>query len=165
MVWPETDDFKIREASPEEYQEIYQLVKEAFRHYKKDKPVTGHLKESPGDVKEDIEKNLVLVLLKENKIIGSLRLEKKEEGNFYLKRFAVLPGYQGLGCGSMLFSAAEKKALKRNCCRIYLHASAADKRIRNFYQQLGFKCLRVDKEKGYARGLWVKKLTKEMKGD
>ena len=66
----------IREARQRDYQEIFQLTEAAFEKYEQkiEQADTGHLQETAADIKTDIQNQLVLILEKQEKILGSLRL-------------------------------------------------------------------------------------------
>ncbi len=150
-------EFTIRSACNEDKQEIAILVNQAFAEYREGKNVS-HLEENLQDISRDIEKNEVLILEKENEIIGTLRLESRGENIYYLKRFAIHPQYQGQGLGAILFKEAEKVVKNHNSKTIYLHSSTEDNRLIKFYEKLGLRCIEIEKNIGYARGLWIKKL-------
>lgn len=148
----------IREALLKEAKTIYNVVQIAFDEYRqgKDNP---HLEEDLEEIKKDIKNNLVLVIITQNNCIaGTLRLVPEDENKVYLKKFAILPEYQGQGWGSILFSKAENKARDRNYQKIYLHSSTEEEKLVKFYKKLGFECIEVNRDMGYERGLWVKEL-------
>ena len=150
-------EYTVREAAVDEREIVYNIVKEAFSSYKKNKD-NPDLMETPSEVLSDIRENIVLVMEKNNKIIGTVRLIKKDEESYYLKKFAILPEYQGRGLGTILFTEAEKRAAEKNCNKIFLHSSTEEEHLVKFYDRLGFECIEVEDDMGYKRGLWVKKI-------
>ena len=172
---------KIKNACLEDAKAIFNVVRQAFIKYKEGKQ-NPHLQESLEDVKEDIKNNIVLVLKQEGEIVGTLRLvdktdekksnEKKEQDKkmkkvgkqkqtegVYLKKFAIAPGFQGQGFGTKLFKKAVNVARDHGYQKIWLHSSTENKRLVNFYQNLGFECIEINQDMGYERGLWMKDLS------
>lgn len=157
----ENENFQIRRAVSEEYMEIYRVVSKAFEVYSTGLERTEHLEENPEDVKEDIEKHLVLVLEKygrEEGIAGSLRLEETEDGVYYLRRFAVLPAFQGQGLGSRLIKKAEFEVQKRGGKKIFLYSAMEKENLVEFYKNMGFNCREISSNLGYDRALWEKEI-------
>ncbi|MCC3145416.1 GNAT family N-acetyltransferase [Halanaerobium sp. Z-7514] len=156
-------EYTCRQASQTDAQGINELMKKAFADYgktknKKQKVVNSALKESIEDIYADIEKNIVLIMLDDEKIIASLRLEEVAEHRYLLKRFAVAPDYQNHGLGSTLFEKAVEKLNEKEAHFLQLYSSLENKKLINFYKGLGFNCVETDHKKGYERGLWVKNL-------
>ena len=147
----------IRKACEEDKETISQLVNQAFTGYNNGKNIS-HLKENLEDILRDIKKDEVIVLEGKNKIIGTLRLEYRDDNKYYLKKFAIYPKFQNQGLGQMLFAAAEMMVRAKNGRTIYLHSSREDNGLVNFYKKLGFNCLKVEKSMGYSRGLLIKEL-------
>ncbi|MFW6035689.1 MAG: GNAT family N-acetyltransferase [Halothermotrichaceae bacterium] len=149
--------YKIRKAYKKDAEAIYQLVKKAFVNYNKqgNTPVTD---EKLADVYQDIIHNIVLVIENNNKIIGTLRLQFAEEKSCYLKRFSIDPDYQDQGLGTMLYLKSEQLAFAEGKEYIYLYSTVEKENLINFYNKLGFICLKTDCSNGYQRGLWIKKL-------
>jgi len=75
----------IRKACEEDKETISQLVNQAFTGYNNGKNIS-HLKENLEDILRDIKKDEVIVLEGKNKIIGTLRLEYRDENKYYLKK-------------------------------------------------------------------------------
>jgi ribosomal protein S18 acetylase RimI-like enzyme len=140
---------------------IKNLMQQAFANYGKidsqnKKIVNSALAEDLTDIINDLANNIVLVLLADEKIVASLRLEEISQQRFLLKRFAVHPDYQNQGLGTMLFTKAIARLKSENAHYLQLYSSLENKKLINFYRGLGFNCLEVDSKKGYTRGLWVK---------
>ena len=171
------DDLVIREAEADDYKKIFQLTEKAFKKY--EQKISGadrdHLQETVCDVKEDIDRQVVLILEKKDTAVGCLRLKqlsameeltseglssfrRKAGGEFLLRRFAIDPDLQGQGYGSILLEAAEDRVKAEGGEKIYLFSSLENKRLTSFYRRHGFSCLLVDENKGYRRGLWEKYL-------
>ncbi|NLJ83553.1 MAG: GNAT family N-acetyltransferase [Halanaerobiaceae bacterium] len=157
LVAVKCDEYMIRKAIKEEVNSIYYLVQRAFSSYGNNifNPVTG---ETVEDISLDLERNIILVLEYRKKLAGSLRLVRKNDVEFYLKRFAIHPDFQNMGFGTELFYEAEKLAKEEGGRIITLHSSLEEERLVKFYSKLGFKCLQVDEDNGYRRGFWQKNI-------
>lgn len=154
--------YKCRQGLKKDAEEIHKLMQDAFADYVKsqgkENVVNSALKEDLSDIYDDLENNIVMVLLDNNKVIASLRLEEVSEKRYLLKRFAVAPEYQDHGLGSMLFKRAVEKLNEIGASYVQLYSSLENAKLINFYKGLGFNCLKTDHKKGYERGLWVKKI-------
>jgi len=144
-------------------EEIYRVVKEAFADYGSGS--NPYLQESLSDIYQDLEDKIVLIIKKNERIVGSLRLEIYNNDGFYLRRFSILPEYQDQGLGTLLYQQAEEEVISNQGKNIYLHSSLEDTKLVNFYTRLGFKCLEKDNGYGYQRGLWVKRLKTGVKNN
>jgi ribosomal protein S18 acetylase RimI-like enzyme len=155
--------YTCRQGLKQDAEEIHKLMQDAFADYvksqdKEEKVVNSALKEDLSDIYDDLENNIVMVLLDNNIVIASLRLEEVSDKRFLLKRFAVAPDYQDHGLGSMLFERAVEKLTQIGACYVQLYSSLENAKLVSFYKGLGFNCLETDHKKGYERGLWVKKI-------
>lgn len=153
----ESSKYNFRMASLDDAAAVHDLVRKAFVHYSKE-GTNPAMEESLEEIYNDIKDNIVLIIEKNGKIIGSLRLISEVEGSFYLKRFSIDPSYQDQGLGTILYIESEKAAWDNGAKFIYLYSSVEDERLINFYRKLGFNCLKLDRVNGYERGLWVKKI-------
>ena len=85
-------------------------------------------------------------------IIGQVFLTRKDPNPdygtrsryFFLSSFRVKPEYRGRGLGSRLLAACEKDVLAARLRDIYLNCAENNPRARSFYEQHGFKVVRVD---------------------
>lgn len=155
--------YTCRQGLKQDAEEIHKLMQDAFADYvksqgKEEKVVNSALKEDLSDIYDDLENNIVMVLLDNNRVIASLRLEEVSDKRYLLKRFAVAPEYQDHGLGSMLFERAVEKLKQIGASYVQLYSSLENVKLVNFYKGLGFNCLETDHKKGYERGLWVKKI-------
>lgn len=157
IVNKDKNDLQIRIAHKSEAKKISGLVQAAFEDYNNGVQNPA-LQESLGEVCKDIEEEIVLVAEKDKRIVGSLRLEEREDKTFYLKRFSILPQFQDQGIGTKLVNRAKKVAIKEKIKYIKLHSTVEDERLVKFYQKLGFNCQESDTDNGYRRGLWMTKI-------
>lgn len=158
MTLPEFDEkINIRVARKEDAEEIYYLVQRAFLDYV-EKGIIPASREKIKDLHYDIKNNIVLIMERGNTIIGTLRLVSELDKSVQLKRFSIDPDYQHQGMGTILYYRAERIACELNFDYIYLYSSVEDEKLVKFYKKLDFTCLKKDRENGYERGLWVKKI-------
>ena len=81
------------------------------------------------------------------------------EGEFYLKRFAIHPDFQGLGFGTELYYGAEKIVREEGGQEDFpAFPPWKKKKLVSFYSKLGFNCLKTDRNNGYRRGYWQKNI-------
>lgn len=151
------DNYNIRAAHKGDADEIYYLVQRAFSNYG-EKGCSPASKERIADIYYDIEANTVLIIEHEGLIIGTLRLVADSNNKFYLKRFSIHPNFQNKGLGTILYYQAEKKVKELSGKYICLYSSTEDDKLVKFYDKLGFKCIEKDRENGYERGFWIKKI-------
>ncbi|ACL69052.1 GNAT family N-acetyltransferase [Halothermothrix orenii] len=153
----------IRGANTEDAGKVLILIRRAFKDYLPEPVTPGEyilpaFRDNIDEIVKDIVKNRVLIMEKDSLIIGSLRLVFEGSTSVYLKRFAILPGYQGQGYGSLLLRYAEDEARNMKGCYLYLHSTLDNDKLVKFYLKNGYRCVRIDNSYPYRRGLWVKRL-------
>ena len=85
-------------------------------------------------------------------VIGQVFLTRKDPNPdlnipsryFFLSSFRVKPQYRGRGLGSRLLETCEKDVLANHLRDIYLNCAESNQRARGFYEQHGFRIVRVD---------------------
>lgn len=83
----------------------------------------------------------IAIDIKENKIIGSIALEKREDKGI-LKRFYVHKDYQRFGIGTKLYMRLEEYVIQMsNIKLIYLVSGKLLKNAHNFYINKGFEMI------------------------
>jgi GNAT superfamily N-acetyltransferase len=98
----------------------------------------------------------VLVARHGSAIVGHLQLVAGEDPHeAELKSVAVREDRQGAGIGRMLIERAAAVCREEGCARLLVATAAADTCVLRFYQLLGFRLLRVERdaftaETGYA---------------
>jgi GNAT superfamily N-acetyltransferase len=178
----ETIPVRIREAVPEDAPELHKVVSEAMELYRIASAIPcGQLdagSESAGDVRDAISSVPVFVaVLPDGSIAGSVRLVEKiipvlsdsalygklslepDSHIGYFSRFAVHEDLQGLGIGSLLYRAAERKARELHYSHLFLNTSLVNLTMVSFYERRGFVLLETDPSRGYPRGLFCKQLS------
>lgn len=148
-------------AKPSQAQEINNLTLEAFTQYKEqlnDAVTVKALNETIEDVIFDINNNTVFVAQRDNKIIGSIRIEKLNNELAYIYRFSVTPKESGAGVGSQLISFAIEACREMGVKAITLHTNTKYYKLARYYYGKGFFVHSTTFDKGYIRALFVKEL-------
>ena len=102
----------------------------------------------------DIKNEHLLVLIKENKILGCVSVTDQMDDfytkidwiaptkkNLYVHRLAVHPKYQGLGYAKEIMNFIENNAIESNCDSIRLDTFSMNKKNNNFYSNIGYEKL------------------------
>lgn len=102
----------------------------------------------------DVERSELYVLLKNNKVIGtvvcSTRMDDEyipiqwlttNDKNLYIHRLAVHPNYQGQGCAQQLMDFAEAYAEAQFFNSVRLDTFSQNTRNQKFYKQRGYQRL------------------------
>ena len=116
--------------------------------------------ETMADVQVHIAQAEVLVAEQDGQLIGTVRLVRQDHDTAWFTRFAVLPDRQRSGIGQMLFQSAEERLCMSGCQQVLLHTALTNQNLVTFYQTRGFSLLDTNYERGYPRGLFIKKLHK-----
>jgi N-acetylglutamate synthase-like GNAT family acetyltransferase len=119
---------KQTDANSPEYEQVWQLREEILR-----KPIGLSLKDE--DLGDDA-KDIIVIALHNNKVIGCLMLHPKDEEIIKLRQMAVYDDWQGKGVGAKLMNAAEHVAAIHGYNKIVLHARVTAK---DFYSKLGYR--------------------------
>lgn len=94
-----------------------------------------------------LELGRVLVAKRHEEIVGHLQLVPTDEsGTVELKSLAVAPPWQGRGVGRALVERASELSVAEGLTRMTLSTAAADVGNLRFYQRLGFRMLRVERD-------------------
>ncbi len=155
----------VRKATPFDAPKIYHVVVSAYTEVEKLlKPPTGlaALKESSTDILRDMERMTVLVCTKNGEVIGSVRYSIMQIGDAkvaYISRLCVLPTEQRSGAGSQLLCEVEKQCRAQKVDALALHSPSKIEKYVYFYYRNGFYIQNTTKDRGYARGLYLKDLT------
>jgi citrate lyase synthetase len=93
------------------YNVVHKTIEEIYtKYYPKSAVDFYHEYHSKENMENQMTNELILVLMENNKIIGTGSVFKNE-----IKRFFILPEYQGKGYGKILF-----KELEKNVNKIYM---------------------------------------------
>ena len=97
--------FEIRKAVNSDIEEVRLLSRKSFKMYTESAGITkmvAPLEETYNDVKKAIENTKVYVVLSNEEVIGSVRIEIKSDNTAYLSRFGISSLYQNKGIGKIL---------------------------------------------------------------
>ena len=105
-----------------------------------------------------IELGEVLVAREEPRLVGHAQLIAMTSAEWELKSVAVIAARQGRGIGRALVRAALLRAFEAAAVRVQVSTASADIDNLRFYQRLGFRLERVERdvftvERGYPAGL------------
>lgn len=155
----------IKKATPFDAPSIYHLILQAYADADDTMHAPGGvaaLKESSSDILRDMERMTVLVCTKNGSVIGTLRYRIIKSGDAtlaYISRLCVLPSEQRSGAGTQLLTEVEKQCRAQNVDALALHSPAKVEKLVHFYYKNGYYIHCTNKDRGYARGLFVKELT------
>ena len=82
-------------------------------------------------------------------VAGYVQLEKKKDGIYMFRRFAVLPEYQNIGLGKALIAHCRKRASAIGVRKIELLMMYENTDLLAFYERNGFRLLRTGKDEKY----------------
>ena len=85
----------------------------------------------------------------EERVAGYVQLEKKADGVYMFRRFAVLPEFQSLGLGKALIAHCRKRAAAIGARRIELLMMHGNTGLLGFYESNGFRLLRTGRDEKY----------------
>lgn len=152
--------YLIRKAELSDVPEIQNVIRVAMAQYIKDSGIPSTLDsmtESQADLEKYICNDYFLIAFYEKKPAGTLRVSAISEREAYISRFAVLPSMQKLGIGSRLFEAAENYLKENGFLSVSLHTSLNNTALVRFYTARHFVLQETKTDRGYPRGLFVKK--------
>lgn len=151
--------FMVRKAVKEDAIQIQKVSKKAFSQYAENAGIShivGSLEETCENIERDIQTKLVFVVSLNECIIGSVRVEVKEDRKAYLSRFGVVEDYQNNGIGKMLINIVDETMEKLGIEYLYLHTASRVLSLVRFYYGRGFYIESTSKDKGYIRALLCK---------
>ena len=101
--------------------------------------------DSPREIDAYIERGEVLVALLGNQVVGHVQFISYGV-QWELKSIAVEPQQQRQGIGTALVRSVFQRALLEGCIQVIVGTAAADIDNLRFYQRLGFRMDRVEKD-------------------
>jgi N-acetylglutamate synthase-like GNAT family acetyltransferase len=153
--------FNIRKAVPEDAKDIQNILIESFKKYKNIINIPDYLEpleESLKDIKHDIENNYVFIAIIDDKSVGTVRLNFKDDKTAYLSRFAVKLNYHNIGIGKSMLNLVNKLAESMDIKKIFLYTASKHYDLVKFYYNRGFYIDSTTKDRGYIRALMIKEL-------
>lgn len=156
----EMNQIFIRKAVPEDASGIHTVIQESFIKYCEKSGLdytVEALKETVEDIEKDIfNKHVLVAILNDGIIAGTLRLEILQDRSAYLTRFGVLPIFHRFGIGGKLLDAAEDFLKASDVKKVYLHTAVSNKDLVRFYYDRGFRIENTSTDRGYIRALMAK---------
>ncbi|WP_139905275.1 GNAT family N-acetyltransferase [Clostridium thermarum] len=149
----------IRKAVLADVPSIQKITREAFEAYVACAGIPGStaaLTESVEDIEVDIETKHCFVAELDGVIVGSVRIEIREDNTAYLSRFGVAVNYQNHGIGASLLDYVDDVMRELGVSRIYLHTASKILSLVRFYYGRGFYIDSTTKDRGYIRALLCK---------
>lgn len=159
----ENKSFVVKKASKEDISDMLRITKEAFESYRESAGILSAipaLSDTYEFIENEIENKLCLVAHLDGKVVGSLRLEIKEDGTAYLSRFGVDSTCQSNGVGAGLMKAVDENMKKLGVTKLYLHTASKVFTLIRFYYSKGFYIDSTTKDRGYIRALLCKEYEK-----
>lgn len=159
-----TTEIRIRRAKPADVSELAILLQTAMAHYAQVSGIPTVLdsqRETEADIRRHIEEDMVLVAESPGGIVGTARLTLRPDGTAYFSRFAVAHGRRQSGIGKRLLLVAVDLLREAGATEILLHTAIANHPLVGLYTSQGFELVSVAHDRGYARGLFCKKLTNQ----
>jgi GNAT superfamily N-acetyltransferase len=104
---------------------------------------------------------VVLIAVDHGEPVGHLQLvDTNEDGVIELKSMAVIADRRGTGIGRMLIAEAVQCCRERAARRLVVSTAAADTGNLRFYQRMGFRMLRIERDAfspqtGYPEGILI----------
>lgn len=151
--------FQIRPADYTDIPAIARITREAFTEYAKMSPHADPeaLRESEEDIKRDIDSKIVLIAVRDDEPVGSVRIAVDEKNKTaYLSRFAVNVRSQNSGIGKSIMRLVDEIMQKYGVRSISLHTDSRLAPLIRFYYGRGFYIESTDASRGYVRAHLVK---------
>jgi GNAT superfamily N-acetyltransferase len=146
----------------ERAEDVHRLTQAAFAPYKNLDPPSSVGRESLADVARDLADGGGAIAELEGQVVGCLRWEPEESGEFYTKRVAVDPAVQSSGIGRALMTVAEGEAKRRGYQWMTVGVRLALPGNQQFFRSLGFEIVEENRHDGYDHTTWLK-MRKELR--
>lgn len=137
---------KIRNATEKELKQVASVIKRAYEEYAVNFSPKGWREYSENilDIRSRFGKAEILVAVAGRKIVGTLTLYPKGNGNGWpaswagLRLLAVAPAYRGQGIGKALMEEAVIRSRKRGATTMGLHTTDMMAVAQQMYTRMGF---------------------------
>lgn len=152
----------IRRATIDDAYGIQQITMKAFQVYR-DNVKTANayfsaLTESIEDIVKDIEKKIIFIAIRDEVVVGSIRVEFMTPELAYISRFAVNPNEHNQGVGAGLLQQAIDECANNGIIKVTLHTNSKYYKLARYYYGKGFYVHSTTFDKGYIRALFIKDL-------
>ena len=151
--------FHVRMANYSDIEAIMCITREAFSKYAElsESQHLDALCETEKDIKNDIDTKIVLIAVRDNIPVGSVRVAvDRENHTAYLSRFAVKVSSQNNGIGKSIMNLVDRIMIKKGVKEIALDTGSKITSLVRFYYGRGFYIDSTDKSRGYVRAHLVK---------
>lgn len=153
---------EIRRAVKEDAEGIQEITKKAFQVYRDNiKTANAYftaLTENVEDIIKDIERKTVFIAIRDEVIVGSIRLEFMTPELAYIYRFAVNPDEHNQGVGANLLQKAIDECVEHGIIKVTLHTNSKYYKLARYYYGKGFYVHSTTFDRGYIRALFIKDL-------
>lgn len=141
---------------------IHRITQAAYAEYRTLIPYSSIWLETPDIIAAEMQLGPVLLVVVDDKIVGSVRCHVEHEGRgdfMYIHRLAVHPNYRRQGLGYALMQAVEALAQSKNINWVRLETRAAQPENYRFYRKLGYELGEISLylEDGSPRAYWMSK--------
>lgn len=149
----------VRKAVPQDAPLIYKITKVVFKTYQEQAGIAGKIAavdEPIEEILKDIETKHVFVAVLDGQVVGSVRIEIKEDSTAYLSRFGVDSEIQSKGIGRALIAEVDKLMEASGIKTLCLHTASRMLSLVRFYYGQGFYIESTTSDRGYIRALLCK---------
>jgi ribosomal protein S18 acetylase RimI-like enzyme len=108
-------------------------------------PLFAQADDSPAEINRYIEQGEMLVARRAQQIVGHVQLIPAGD-DWEIKSVAVIEPLQGQGIGSALMRGALERAFSAGAARVLVATATADISNLRFYQRLGFRMERIERD-------------------
>jgi GNAT superfamily N-acetyltransferase len=142
-----TFEIKLRDARPDELEDISKILVAAYQEYKKFMPAErwNEYRSDMVDVRSRVADSQLIVAEVTDQIIGTVTLYPRgsnhgwPEGWAGVRLLAVRPDYRGHGFGRALMEECIRRCRELGIKTIGLHTTELMKVARDMYERIGFK--------------------------
>lgn len=108
-------------------------------------PLFAQADDSPAEISRYIKQGEVLLARRAQQIVGHVQLIPAGD-DWEIKSIAVIEALRGQGIGSFLIRAALERAFSAGAARVLVATATADMNNLRFYQRLGFRMERIERD-------------------
>ena len=155
----ENKNFIVRKALKKDIPDILRITKEVFQNYKEAAGIEYKipaLLDTYEYVEQEIKEKMFLVATIDDIVVGSVRVEIRDDGTAYLSRFGVDVSQQRNGVGAILIDGVDEVMKELGIEKLYLHTASKVLLLIKFYYGKGFYIDSTTKDRGYIRALLCK---------
>jgi len=142
-----TFKMKLRDARPDELEDVSKVLVAAYQEYKKFVPADrwDWYRNDMMDVRGRMADSELIVAEGSKQIVGTVTLYPRGSSNGWpedwagVRLLAVHPDYRGRGIGRALMEKCVRRCRERNTTTIGLHTTELMKVARGMYERIGFK--------------------------